>query len=96
METQTHRFTWRGIGIEVIYTPLKWGTVAHLEIRSVAPEGVPLPVSFSGYRSNFHQPGTIEAHDADVVTQVVAWLDEKAASPEWRAHELKARQLSLF
>lgn len=96
METQTYRFTWRGIGIEAIYTPLKWETIAHLEIRSIAPKGAPLPVSLSGYRSHFHQPGTIEAHGVDVITQVIAWLDEEAASLAWREHEQKARQLSLF
>lgn len=96
MDTQTYRLTWRGIEIEVIYTPLKWNTIAHLEIRSIAPKGAALPVSLSGYRSHYHQPGTIEGQGGDVVAQVIAWLDEKAASPEWRERETKARQLSLF
>jgi hypothetical protein len=95
MEIQTHRFTWRGIGIEAIYTPLKWKTIAHLEIRSVAPEGAALPVSETGYRSHFHQPGTVEAQGGDVVAQVIAWLDD-AAAPEWRQQQEAARQLSLF
>lgn len=96
MDAQTYHLTWRGVEIEAIYTPLKWDTIAHLEIRSVAPEGAPLPITKSGYRSHFHQPGTIENQGGDVVAQVIAWLDEKAASPEWREHETKARQLSLF
>lgn len=96
METQAYRFTWRGIGIEAIYTPLKWNTIAHLEIRSVAPEGAALPVSETGYRSHFHQPGTVEAQGGDVVAQVMAWLDEAAATPEWRSQQEAARQLSLF
>ena len=96
METQTYRFTWRGIGVEAIYTPLKWQAIAHLEVRSIAPMGAPLPISETGYRSHFHQPGTVEAHGGDVVAQVIAWLDEEAASPEWRRHEEAIRQLSLF
>lgn len=96
MDTQTYRFTWRGIGIEAIYTPLKWNTIAHLEIRSVAPEGAALPVSETGYRFHFHQPGTVEAQGGDVVAQVIAWLDEEATTPQWRQHEETARQLSLF
>lgn len=96
MDTQTYRFTWRGIGIEAIYTPLKWNTIAHLEIRSVAPEGAALPVSETGYRSHFHQPGTVEAQGGDVVAQVIAWLDEAATTSQWRQHEETARQLSLF
>lgn len=96
MDAQSYLFTWRGIGIEAIYTPLKWNTIAHLEIRSVAPEGGALPVSGSGYRSHFHQPGTIEAQGGDVVAQVIAWLDEAAAAPEWQQQQEASRQFSLF
>lgn len=96
MGSQTYSFTWRGIGIEAIYTPLKWQTIAHLEVRSIAPVGAPLPITETGYRSHFHQPGTIEALGGDVVSQVIAWLDEEAQSPQWRKREEAARQLSLF
>jgi len=96
METQTHRFTWRGIEIEAIYVPFYWKTIAHLEVRSINPERAPLPFTETGYRSHFHQRGTIEGHDGDVVAQVIAWLDEAAKTPAWRQHEQNARQLSLF
>ncbi len=96
MEGQTYSLTWRGIDIEATYTPLKWGVIAHLEIRTVAPRGARLPITETGYRSHFHQPGTIEAHGGDVVTQVVAWLDEEAAKPAWRAYEASSRQGELF
>ncbi len=96
METQTYHLTWRGIEIEAIYTPLRWKHIAHLEIRSIAPDAAPLPISLSGYRSHFHDPGTIEALGGDVVQQVTAWLDEMAASAEWREREEQARQLPLF
>lgn len=96
MEAQIYRLTWRGIGIEAIYTPLKWKTIAHLEVRSINPERAKLPITETGYRSHFHQPGTIEALGGDVVAQVIAWLDEEANSPEWRRIEEAARQLSLF
>lgn len=81
-QSQTYRFTWRGIEIEATYTPRKWGVIAHLEIRSIAPERAPLPIASTGYRSHFHQPGTVEAHGGDVVAQVTAWLDDEAASRE--------------
>ncbi len=96
MEEQTHRFIWQGIEIEAIYTPLKWGVIAHLEIRSVAPERAKLPITESGYKSHFHQPGTVEALGGDVVAQVIAWLDEEAAKPAWRKHIESIRQGSLF
>lgn len=93
---QTYRFTWDGIEIEAIYTPLKWGVIAHLEIHSVAPERARLPITTTGYRSQFHQPGTIETHGGDVVAQVIAWLDEEAAKPDWQAYRNASRQGELF
>lgn len=95
-QPQTLRFTWQGIEIEVTYTPLKWGVIAHLEIRSIAPERAALPITATGYRSHFHQPGTIEALGGDVVAQVTAWLDEEGGKPEWRAHVEASKQMSLF
>ncbi len=96
MEPQTYRLTWQGIDIEAVYYPLKWGVVAHLEIHSIKPECAPLPVTATGYRSHFHQPGTIEALGGDVAAQVIAWLNEEAAKPEWRAHVEANRQGNLF
>ncbi|MEJ7928249.1 hypothetical protein WG908_15990 [Sphingobium sp. AN641] len=96
MEPQTYRFAWQGIGIEATYTPLRWRVIDHLEIHSVEPQGAPLPITRTGYLSHFMQPGTIEAHGGDVVAQVIAWLDEDAAKPEWRAHVEASRQGDLF
>ena len=95
-QPQTYRFNWQGIEIEAIYTPRKWGVIAHLEIRSIAPEGVPLPITNTGYRSHFHPIGTVEAHGGDVVAQVSAWLDEEATKPEWRAYVNRSKQGELF
>lgn len=96
MERQTYRFVWRGIEIEAVYAPRKFGIIAHLEIRSINPDNAPLPITSTGYRSHFHQPGTVEAHGGDVVAQVTAWLDEEARSPEWRAQVEADRQGELF
>jgi len=95
-QPQSYRFTWQGIEIEATYTPLQWGVTAHLEIRSIAPERAPLPITTTGYRSHFMQPGTVEAHGGDVVAQVIAWLDEEAAKPEWRTYVDARRQGDLF
>lgn len=96
MEPQTYRFVWQGIGIEAVYTPYKWSIHSHLEIRSIAPARAPLPITSTGYRSHFHAPGTIEANGGDVVAYVIAWLDEEAATPAWRAHVDASRQGELF
>jgi hypothetical protein len=47
------------VEIEAIYTPLEWNVIAHLAIRSVAPERAPLPITETGYLSHFHQPGDV-------------------------------------
>lgn len=91
-----YRFQWNGIEIEARYWPLKWGAIAHLEIQSISPERAPLPITSTGYRSHFHQPGTVEAQGGDVVAQVIAWLDEEAAGADWKAHIEANRQGSLF
>ena len=93
---QIHRFIWRDIEIEVVYLPVRWGVIAHLEIRSIRPERTPLPVTETGYRSHFHPCGTVEANGGDVVAQVRAWLDEEAARPEWRRYVENSRQGELF
>lgn len=96
MEPQTYHFAWQGIEIEAEYTPLKWNVIAHLVIRSVKPSGLPLPITATGYRSHFHQPGTVEALGGDVVAQVIAWLNDEAAKPHWRAYVESQRQGDLF
>lgn len=99
MEQQIHRFTWRGIEIEARYCPLRWGAIAHLEIESINPPHAPLPVSETGYRSYFHEPGSIERHGGDVVAIVAEWLDALASEPKWQRflREQKARrQYELF
>lgn len=97
MEQQTaYCFAWQGIEIHVIYTQRKWSVIDHLEIRSVNPERAPLPITETGYRSHFIQPGTVEAHGGDVIAQVTAWLDEEAAKPAWRAYVEASRQMRLF
>lgn len=95
-EPQIHCFTWQGIEIEASYTPLKWNVIAHLEIRSINPERAKLPITETGYRSHFHRPGTIEVNDGDVVAQVIAWLDEEAAKPDWLTYIEGSRQGDLF
>ena len=78
------------------FTPRYCGFMEHLAIESIAPERAPLPITGTGYRSHFMQPGTIAAHGGDVVAQVKAWLDEEAAGPEWQARLQASRQLTLL
>lgn len=93
---QLYRFHWQGIEIEARYWPLKWRTVADLEVESITPAAAPLPITETGYRSHFHKPGTVEARGGDVVEQVIAWLDEEAASASWLRYVEASRQGELF
>ena len=95
-QAQVHHFTWQGIEIEAIYMPVRFGVIAHLEVRSINPPRAPLPITETGYRSHFHPCGTVEANGGDVVAQVVAWLDEEAAKPDWQGHVETSRQGTLF
>ena len=95
-QPETHRFQWQCIEIEATYTPLKWGVIALLEIRSVHPERARLPISDTGYLSHFHIPGTIEAHGGNVAAQVIAWPDEAATSLDWQRYIEASQQGELF
>lgn len=88
MRPETHDITWRGIRIEITFTPKKFGLVDHIEIR--AEERAPLPVTETGYRSHFIQAGTV-AHHGGAAAYVTAWLDHEAERTHW-----DGAQLSLF
>ena len=80
--------TWRGVEIEITYTPEKFGMVDHLELRT--ENKAPLPVTETGYRSHFMNKGAV-AHHGGAVAFVTAWLDHEAERSSWNND-----QLSLF
>ena len=85
---EQHHITWRGIALEITFTPEKFGLVDHIEIRA---EGrAPLPVTETGYRSHFIPAGTVTEHGG-AVAFVTAWLEHEAARTGW-----SGAQLSLF
>jgi hypothetical protein len=85
---EQHSITWRGIALEITFTPEKFGLVDHIEVK--AQGRTPLPVTETGYRSHFITSGTVAAHGGAVVF-VTAWLDHEAARTGW-----SGAQLSLF
>jgi hypothetical protein len=85
---ETHKITWRGIKIEITFTPEKFGLVDHIELHS---EGrTPLPLTETGYKSHFIPAGTIH-HHGGAVAFVTAWLEHEAKRLGW-----SGAQLSLF
>lgn len=95
MHVQTNRCRRQGVEIEMIYAPSN-GASLHLEVCGIRPERAHLPITETGYRSHFHAPGTIAALGGDVVVQVIAWLDEEAARPDWQIYVDASRQGDLF
>jgi len=97
MRYQIYNLTWRGIEIEARYCANNYNIIAHLEIEAINPPRARLPVTETGYRSHFHQMGTIEReHDGDVVACVNHWLDNEAKSKVWQQYHTDTRQGSLF
>lgn len=85
---EQHHIIWRGIALEITFTPEKFGLVDHIEI--MAAGRAPLPVTETGYRSHFIRAGTV-THHGGVVAFVSAWLEHEAARNGW-----SGAQLSLF
>lgn len=85
---EQHNITWRGVKLEITFTPEKFGLVDQIEIMT--EERAPLPVTETGYRSHFIPAGTV-AHHGGAVAFVTAWLDHGAARTGW-----SGAQLSLF
>jgi hypothetical protein len=94
--SKTHEIIdWQGISLSVDYTRSYFGAaVHHIEIRVLQPEGAVIPVTDTGYRSHFFSEA-VEPFGGPG-KYVLAWLDQEAASPEWKCREAEARQLRLF
>tara|TARA_R110002020_G_scaffold219395_5_gene427303 strand:+ start:1466 stop:1771 length:306 start_codon:yes stop_codon:yes gene_type:complete len=93
-----HHIEWEGIAVLVKWCPRYFGVkdiyqIAHLEIH--AANKTPLPITETGYKSHFIDKETVEALGGPVA-YARTWLDEAAASPEWKARAQASRQLSLF
>ena len=97
---ETHTIVWRGITIEVRYEASWLGSkgkfsTSHLEVDVRAPECAEIPITETGYRSHFANPGTIEDAGGPVAF-VTAWLNEAAQSKGWKDKEDASRQYALF
>ncbi|OWU69956.1 hypothetical protein [Phaeobacter sp. 22II1-1F12B] len=96
---EAHAAIWEGIPLQITWNPtwvelphLDFAT-AHLEVRSET--GEPLPISETGYRSNFLPRDAVEEYGGPV-EYVTAWLGHEASKTEWQKYVQERRQLSLF
>lgn len=94
---KTFTADWQGIALSISYETrwldLESANVAHLQIKSVSRER--LPITETGYRSHFLAPEEV-ADAGGPVAYALAWLDHMAQSKEWKAYAQAAQQLSLF
>lgn len=67
----------------------------HLEIRSVEPQGHPLPVTKTGYKSLWPVHGEY-ASAAEAAGAVCDWLEEMAETAEWLEFVAESEQPGLF
>lgn len=67
----------------------------HLQIESVDPHRVPMPITARGYLSWFTSPALVQDSGGPVAF-VLQWLDAEASGPAWAQAETGRRQLSLF
>lgn len=99
MEAQTFTLMWHdGISeIEILITlkPDYFKDMAHLEIRSIAPERAPLPITETGYRSHFIHTADMELSAFDPVAEVENWIEQEASSPKWKKDVLANRLLDF-
>lgn len=91
---------WRGITIRVSYEPNFLNSdspyvPAHLQIESIVPARAALPITETGYKSHFVDPGRIEDVGGPVA-YALAWLEAVAGEKWWREREVAGRQLDLF
>lgn len=82
---ETHRLFWNSIGLTIRYTPNRWTVIDHIEIE--ADNRQPLPISETGYRSHFIDPGVIAAYGG-ALAFVTGWLDEAAELDGWHGAQL--------
>jgi len=96
---EEYHTVWQNIGIAIRWAP-RWlagddeeYSFSHMEI--IADDRHPLPVTETGYRSHFCHRSDVEAHGGPVGF-AIAWLDNEADTPEWKARLAAFRQPSLF
>jgi hypothetical protein len=99
----TDVFDWNGISILLSFEPDWLGLAAagfdepyaHLELQVLSPKGAPLPVSDTGYWSEFLSVGEAEKEGGPVAL-ASALLDEFSDTQTWRVRWAKWEQGDLF
>jgi hypothetical protein len=89
------KLVWREALIAIQYKSGDTFGFAHLEVRAIAPTGIPLPVTETGYRSHYVYPLSVR-NAGGVVSYVRRWLDSEATTKTYLRALERWRQLDLF
>lgn len=68
---EEHIITWRGIQVEITFTPEKFGVIEHIELHS--ENRLALPVTETGYRSHFIPIGSVEQEGGPLPMSPHGW-----------------------
>lgn len=85
---------WHNRDIEISYQPHKFVDMDHIEIRS--RDGLPLPITATGYHSHFTSAQSSSMSSEEVIGLITGWLDEMEQSSDWQKYLMNSRQLDLF
>ncbi len=97
---ETFHIDWNSIAIEIRWEPHWLGgdigcDTAHLEIESIALERAHLPITETGYRSQFTSLDSVAAYGGPVAFDE-AWLETESQAPDWRREEQQRWQFTRF
>ena len=67
----------------------------HVEVESIAPKKAALPITETGYRSQFVSPLDL-VNDGGPVTFATGWLDREAKGRDWQKRQTTRQQGDLF
>ncbi len=91
----TATLLWRGITCRVRHTPKYFDQLDHIELNVVSPKGARLPITETGFRSEFVS-ALVLSGSGGAVAYMTALLEREANTKRWQKREMEVRQLRLF
>ena len=89
------KFEWRGITCRVKHTPRYFDYADHVELFVVRLKGAILPITDTGYRSEFLSAAEL-ASAGGALAFITTLLEREAKTKRWQKRDFESRQLRLF
>ena len=94
-KSRVHMLVWRGITCRVKHTPRYFDYADHVELFVVKPKGAILPITETGYRSEFLTAVELTAVGG-AVSFITGLLERETKTQRWQKRDFESRQLTLF